>query len=354
MFDRVKNFFRKDTLNKVDIKKHNKFAWFQYIVNVEMKEFHNAVQNALNYKSGNRMMLYKMYDNLMSDNYYQATYKIRKANSLAGQYYVEGADITEVIELYPSLSNSIFESIMYGDTLLELINGKYEILDRAYIIPELNTIIDGSSKRTKITINAPQMLKISNADNPFGEFRSIAANIILKKLNLTQWANFSAKYGNPSFFFRSNEKDKDMNNAIIRVMNQMRRNGSMVMPDGIEYEVIEPTKTDVYNIFNKFVEVINKEISSLMVGSSGLISTESNRSQTQVQKELFDNNVTYLDKIYIEEKMSELLSIIFNTKVVFKYEKPIDTEMYLKTLESLTKMGIDFDKNEVKNKLNIK
>ena len=288
LVSRLTNYFKKKQTKTEELDSRNTMLYnLNTLINSSVDGFNNAYRQAINYKWTSRLDLIEYYKKFQKDNYYDCCYQLKKGASLQADFQIYKGDkeidlTNELVGIYRNISPYIFDAMMYGDTALQRINGKYELLDRRFIIPETKEYCDRFGNRTNIGLKSPNILYITNIDYPYGRFINCVRNLIIKDLLQYQWASYTQKYGMPIAIIKSDSNDKDMMKSLSDGIANMRSEFNLAIPNDVDLTLLDGQKNDVYNVFNTYIITLNKEISAMMLGSTGLISVESNRSQTNI------------------------------------------------------------------------
>ena len=83
--------------------------------------------------------------------------------------------------------------------------------------------------------------------------------------------------------------------------------------EGTEIEVVESTKGDAFNVYDKRVDRANSELSKLIIGQTMTIEDGSSLSQSQTHLEVFENLV---------ESDRTMLADIVNNQLIPRMAKP--------------------------------
>ena len=237
--------------------------------------------------SPNRKPLYDIYRDVDADLHLSGCIEQRKGFVMSRSFKIVGADGKEVEEAahyfnqawFRQLMKLSLDSVYWGHSLIELgdlvTDGDgcvcYEgvkLIPRKHVIPEYGRVV-----------------------TDLGLFLKAATQTIPKKNALAFWDTFAEIFGMPMRIAKTTTRDEKELAKMERMMDSMGASLWGVFQEGTEIEVVESTKGDAFNVYDKRVDRANSELSKLIIGQTMTIEDGSSLSQSQTHLEVFENLV---------------------------------------------------------------
>lgn len=124
-----------------------------------------------------------------------------------------------------------------------------------------------------------------------GLYLKAATQTIPKKNALSFWDTFAEIFGMPMRIARTTTRDRNELNKMENTMQKFGTAGYAILQQGTEIEVVESTKGDAFNVYDKRIDRSNSELSKLVIGQTMTIEDGSSLSQSQTHLEVFKNIV---------------------------------------------------------------
>lgn len=297
----------------------------------DIGDWRQAWQRAINVDSPNRQTLYDIYRDVAIDLHLSGCIQQREGLVMARSFKLaneQGEESEEAAFFFSStwfkqLVRHILDSNYWGHSLIELgdvvtdINGRLtydgvRLMPRKHVIPEYHRVITdlGQDWTTGIDYHQPPfcdwLIEAGRPDD-LGLYLKAATQTIPKKNALAFWDTFAEIFGMPMRIARTTTRDEKELNRMQGVLDKMGTMFSGVFPEGTEIEIVESTKGDAYNVYDRRVERANSELSKLIIGQTMTIEDGSSLSQSETHLEVFEN---------IIDADCDMLRDIINTQLI--------------------------------------
>lgn len=246
---------------------------------------------------------------------------------------------------FRDLVKYIVEAPIYGYSLVQFgdVVGEHfketELVPREYVIPEKRAV------KTHLRMSSNDLVYFD--DRPFdmwtlfvhetgdlGLLTKAAPLVIWKKNVLGAWSEAAELFGMP---IRTGKTD--INNPVAyKNMTEMLENmGSAawaVMDAQDEIDLVEITKSDYYNVYDKLVERVNSELSKLILGQTMTADNGSSRSQAEVHERVLDDYVSACKTLVADVVNDQLLPLMIRHGMIgtgFTYRHDNEEKIDIKT-----------------------
>lgn len=297
----------------------------------DIADWRMAWQMAINVDSPSRRRLYDIYRDADIDNHLTGCVEQRKGFVLARSFKIEDADGNvnkDAVhyfrqEWFRQLCSLALDSRMWGFSLIELGDVKEDgdgcpcydgvrLIPRKHVIPEYHRVITdlGQDWRSGIDYHEEpfsQWLIESGQPDDLGLLLKAATQTIPKKNMLAFWDTFGEIFGMPMRIGHTTVRDQKELAEMERMMDNMGTEFWALFPEGTDIDVVESTKGDAFNVYDKRVERANSELSKLIIGQTMTIEDGSSLSQSQTHLEVFQNLV---------ESDAAMLSDLVNNQLI--------------------------------------
>lgn len=279
----------------------------------DIAAWRKAHQMALNIDNPRRMDLYNIYD-FTVDLDSQVTgvtrrikfgvgrRKFRMIDIKTGNEDIEKSNLLEAPWFKKSMRLYI-DSYHYGHSLIQfgdlmqtpqlMFNG-VELIPRRHVCPEYGVLLPQAGDEPKKKGIPYREGDLANwcleCGEPYdlGLYLKVAPAAISKKHVLIFWDNFAEKFGLPIIYGTSSSSN---NSDLIKMEDMLRNMGNSawgLFPEGTELKLIETAKGDAFQVFDKRVELADKQISTSLGGQTMAFIDGSSRSQAEVHEGGFD------------------------------------------------------------------
>ncbi|MDD2965439.1 MAG: DUF935 family protein [Bacteroidales bacterium] len=227
------------------------------------------------------------------------------------------------------------------------------VIPREHLIPEKNLLIKNITDRTGLTYtDFPNFLiYMSLGDDAIGELEGIGPLTILKRHSWASWDAFEQIFGLPLRIAKTMVNTPKHLNELQSALDQMGRDGSMIIDKMVDIEYKESTRTDAFRVFDEKRKAVNEEICVAVNGETMTTFDGSSRSQGEVHlltlEEITAEDVKDVQDWFNNEFIHVLRNLsypipegeyiqIASSSII----KPVDR---IKIDESISKMGFNID-----------
>lgn len=279
----------------------------------DIADWRAAHQMALSVDNPNRTRLYDIYNDTSLDLHLSGCVEQRVGLAMARSFKIVKADGTEdedAAKLFDAAWFKLFcrmtlETVYWGHSLIELGNvvtnevGMYmydsvAIVPRKHVIPEFGKIVKevGSDYKKGMDFRTPPLSEwLIEVGQPYdlGLYLKACIQTIPKKNALGFWDNFAEIFGMPMRIAKTNSRDDKDRAKIEKMMSQMGAALWGVFQEGTEIEVVESTKGDSYNVYDRRIDRANSELSKLIIGQTMTLEDGSSKSQSETHLKVLNN-----------------------------------------------------------------
>ena len=281
----------------------------------DVGDWRAAWQMAINVDSPNRQRLYDIYRDVDVDLHLSGCIRQREGFVLSRSFKLVDQNENDVPDAMKLFDASWFKDLMryaleanwWGHSLIELgdvtaaTDGhmRYDgvkLIPRKHVIPEYGRVVTdlGQDWQTGIDYHLPPfadwLIEVGHPDS-LGLYLKAATQTIPKKNALAFWDTFAEIFGMPMRIARTTTRDKDDLAKMEKMMADMGTEGWGIFQEGTEIEVVESTKGDAFNVYDKRIERANSELSKLIIGQTMTIEDGSSLSQSETHLKVFQNLV---------------------------------------------------------------
>ena len=280
----------------------------------DLGDWRNAWQLAINVENPSRQRLYDIYRDVAIDLHLSGCIGQREGFVLSRSFKLcdkdgkENAEATELLnaEWFKQLVKYTLEANYWGHSLIELDwaaiaspTGGREgatLIPRKHVIPEYHRVIRdlGDDWRRGIDYHErpfiDNLIEVGQPDS-LGLYLKAATQTIPKKNALAFWDTFAEIFGMPMRIARTTSRDDKEYQRLEKMLKEAGYAGYMVAQQGTELEVVESSKSDAFNVYDKRIDRANSELSKLVIGQTMTIEDGSSLSQSETHLKVFDNIV---------------------------------------------------------------
>lgn len=281
----------------------------------DIGDWRNAWQMAINVDNPNRQRLYDIYTDVAIDLHLSGCVQQREGFVLGRSFKLVDESGKENEDAAKFFAKPWFKQLMryaldanyWGHSLIELgdlttdINGKLtyngvKLIKRKHVIPEYNRVVPelGMDWHSGIDYHQPPfcdwLIEVGQPED-LGLYLKAATQTIPKKNALAFWDTFAEIFGMPMRIAHTTTRDDKELAKMEKMMAEMGTEGWGLFQEGTDIEVVESTKGDAFNVYDKRVDRANSELSKLIIGQTMTIEDGSSLSQSETHLEVFENLV---------------------------------------------------------------
>lgn len=281
----------------------------------DIADWRIAWQMAINVDNPNRQRLYDIYRDVDIDLHLSGCIQQREGFVLSRSFKLVNEKGDEDEEAAKYFNTSWFKQLIklaldanyWGHSLIELgelttdsndrlsYNG-VTLIPRKHVIPEYGRVIPqlGIDWTSGIDYRQPPfvdwLIEVGQP-NSLGLYLKAATQTIPKKNALAFWDTFAEIFGMPMRIARTTTRDEKELSKMEKMMAEMGTEGWGVFQQGTEIEVVESSKGDAFNVYDRRIDRANSELSKLIIGQTMTIEDGSSLSQSETHLEVFQNLV---------------------------------------------------------------
>lgn len=281
----------------------------------DIGDWRTAWQMAINIDHPNRQRLYDIYRDVDIDLHLSGCIEQRKGFVMSRSFKItdnQGNEQPDAIKLFEKtwfrqLVRHALDANWWGHSLIELGNvitdneGRpmydgVKLIPRKHVIPEYGRVIRNLSEDWTSGIDYRSMpfsdwlIEVGEPDS-LGLYLKAAVQTIPKKNALAFWDTFAEIFGMPIRIGHTTSRDqKDLD----RMENMLKNMGALtygLFQEGTDIEVVESSRGDAFNVYDRRVDRANSELSKLIIGQTMTIEDGSSLSQSETHLKVFQNLV---------------------------------------------------------------
>ena len=282
----------------------------------DIGDWRQAWQLAINIERPDRRPLYDIYRDVEVDLHLAGCVKQREGFVLSRSFKIMDEQGKENEDAMAFFNTAWFKQLMkyaldsnyWGHSLIELgnvvtspVNGMptYDgvtLINRKHVIPEFHCVLQnlGDDYRNGIDYRLPPfsnwLIEVGLPDD-LGLYLKAATQTIPKKNALAFWDTFAEIFGMPMRIAHTTLRDEKELKKMEKMMADMGTEGWGLFQEGTDIEVVESTKGDAFNVYDKRIDRANSELSKLVIGQTMTIEDGSSLSQSETHLKVFENLV---------------------------------------------------------------
>lgn len=271
-----------------------------------------AWQQAINVEQPNRARLYDIYTDSMADLHLTGAVSQRKGMVLKTDFRLIGKDgktderATALLdkEWFYNFLDLALDARYWGHSLIELgyPTGSGEqmqytnlcLVPRKHVIPEKGVVVRNPSDDWRQGIPyregdfADCCIEVGKTDD-LGLLLKCSPSCISKRNMLGFWDMFGEIFGAPMRIAKATTTDASERSKIENALQKMGAAFWALFPEGTDIQIVESSRGDAYNVYDKRIDRANSEISKGILNQTMTIDSGSSLSQSEVHLEVFEN-----------------------------------------------------------------
>lgn len=297
----------------------------------DIADWRMAWQQAINVENPQRSRLYDIYRDVAVDLHLSGCIAQRKGFVMARSFKLEKADGTADEEAqrlfdapwFKQFCKLALDSLYWGHSLIELgepftaedgrrMYDEVKLIPRKHVIPEFGVVVHqvGDEPKSGTDYRTPPIadwyVEVGASDD-LGLFLKAATQTISKKNALGFWDTFSEIFGMPMRIAKTNTRDDKERAKMEKMMENMGAALWGVFQEGTEIDVVENSRGDAFNVYDKRIDRANSELSKLIIGQTMTIEDGSSLSQSETHLSVFRNLI---------EEDCDMLRDVINTRLL--------------------------------------
>lgn len=319
----------------------------------DISHWRYACQLAVNVENPSRLQLYDIYNDVDLDAHLTGAIgqvngfvKCRsfKLTNPKGDT-VKDAEVYFNTEWFKDLLDYILESIYWGHSLIELGNvitddngninfDGVKLIPRKHVIPEYGRIVKNLGEGWQSGIDyrstpySDWLIEAGKKDD-LGLYKKAALHTIPKKYAGAFWDTFAEMFGIPVRIAKTTARDENERKKVASMMENMGAKAWGVFDDSTDIELVESSKGDAFNVYDKRIDRCNSELSKLVLKQTMTIEDGSSLSQSQTHMKVFKNLIeAYCDMVrdvVNNQLLPKMVRHGFPVKdLTFNWDDPVD------------------------------
>lgn len=252
------------------------------------------------FKTGNRRLLYDLYDNLDCDPFFESVIS-RVVNSVKNAnliFRIDGKNVEAIDDLIDSeqfeyFLEEIVKSLIYGKSVIECF---FVPQFHCYSVPRKNIVITNYDKpltqrskfiafkegdRDGYDYTKDEHFLECGRDNSMGAaYRAILA-AIYRRNNLGDWAQNVEQYGQPHQVYKYHSHDTHTRDELKRTTSDQGGSKTSIIPFESEFELVPSGATGTHETYSGFNNAMKEEI--LIALLNNIMTTLSGNSEAQAR-----------------------------------------------------------------------
>ena len=288
----------------------------QSVYREEIEDWQNAVSMAIRPTNPNPYKLIEIYRRTMRDTHLSAAIRNRKSRIKNKAFVIKDADGTINRDKTKLLNRKWFrkylnfelDTIFYGfglawfgsdDNMDEDGFNDFFVVPRQNILPHRKEIVTyrGNTRGDSFDSDDMKDWRIWSClddvwdEEHLGLLNKAAPLVIMKKHSFASWDGYEERHGIPMVVYMTAMGDDNIREQIFEWLSNLTHDNVAVLPDiGGELKLIEPSNSDVFNVFDKKIERVNSELSKLVEGATSTLDQGQKFQVSDVHQNTANNN----------------------------------------------------------------
>ena len=288
----------------------------------DIGKFIRALKNAENPKEPNRVELYDIYNDILSDLHLQGirTKRIEHVKQLQ-LTFTDGSKTEESIQ-------NLIESSWFGDMLEDVVDArfwghtamwldlsggiyrKYKRLDRKHVVPEQNLFKLKQGDRAGIDYTEgkyPFYVLTAGKTDDLGMLLNAVPMVLIKRGDISDWATCNELFAAPTRMGKYPAYRDDIRTQLLKAMQTAGSFANIVIPEEAKYEHITNAGTGTGSTaYNALADFCNKEMSKGFLLSTLTMDAEGGKYKGDVHADS-EQIILNSDRIYVEKWLNTKL-----------------------------------------------
>lgn len=281
-------------------------------LNLTLKDWRNATEAAQDTKQPRRADLYEVYERALQDLHTASEIQVRTQRVLGYPYSFtdkKGNPQTSPIntQVLRLIITYVMDSIYWGHSLMEFAFSKgataVELVPREHVVPEQGLILakpyDKEGFAYRDTSLGRFILEAGETHN-LGLLHPISNHVLRKNGMEKAWLEFGQRFGLPIPYATSTLNNPTDIAQIDGFLSNISNGTWGRFPQGVTIDFVEASHTDSYEIFLKYIELKNAEISKAILGQTMLTNDNGVGSYSKAEvSERVAEDILKADRVYI-------------------------------------------------------
>lgn len=224
---------------------------------------------------------------------------------------VEAIDLMCNKHFFEQLLTYIIEAKFWGVSVIEtdFNRGTCELVPRGHCVPEFKIVLtEPYMSDMGIPYDLPPFDRtvIDVTSNDLGLLYKVAPYALLKKDDISDWATFCEIFGMPTRVGKYDPNTPGNEAQLKKALQDMGAAAWMAIPTGSEIEFPQSTSKTGNDIYERFANFCNAEISKCIVGNTMTTEVGKNGSRSQGEvHERGEDDIKRSDRRFVERTLNE-------------------------------------------------
>jgi hypothetical protein len=289
----------------------------------DVGKWRRALISAESKSNYNRTELFRLLKDVALDSHLSSIIEQRKNATLCRNvcyYNSDGTENEEVTRLFKAswfgkLRAMMLDAKFYGFTLVdlgEIIDFKFPAITqvpREYVKPELGIVVSQPSLTDGISIDDPKYAKWNlffGEKEDLGLLVKAAPWALWKKTVVAYWSEYCEKFGMPMRVGKTNIQDETLKANMESALKNMGSAFWALMDKEDTIELLETFNTAAYDIYDKFIERANSEMSKLILSQTGTTDEKSFVGSANVHQDVLGQLIEQ-DVLWHDNNLNEIV-----------------------------------------------
>ena len=269
---------------------------YQYRVSNDISNYKRALKLAEN---GDRSRLILLYKEALRDNHLSGIIDLRKERILGTEFRIIDSDNNIYNDTYKFKSKWFYEflsmfmcEIYYGFSLIQIDGIKNDNIIRVSQVPFENVKIETGELIPNIyqpydTISYLSdtyykwLLEVINDRTNLGLLADIVPLTIWKRSTMSAWAEYTEIFGMPIRIGKTTSMVEADRQRLANFLKGLAKSAWAVLDENESIEFVENNNSDAFNVYDKFIDRINGEISKRIIGGTEITDSHSGSGYAQ-------------------------------------------------------------------------
>jgi len=257
--------------------------------------------------------------------------------------------------------------IQLGDVIKDADGFKFKdvtLVPREHVMPEFHVILKEQQAMADsgVDYTTPPIsdwcISVGQSDD-LGLLLKIVPETISVRHMLAFWDQFGEIFGMPIRIGKTNSRNEGERAKIANMLDKMGAAPWGLFPDGTEIQIIETTRGDAFNVYDKRIERAENRISVAVLGQTMTIKDGSSHAQGKVHLEIFEKVVKSDADMLAEVVNEDLLPLMEKHgfglgNVQFEFDDSKEyTPQELSSILGVLMQHYEVDEDYINNKIQI-
>lgn len=276
----------------------------------DLDKWRSAYQSAIMLERPSREELYQLYKDIMLDDHLESVIAQRRLavtnSNIVFQKDGNPVDSVNAVlnsEHFATFIKHCMDRVFYGYSLVyvDFRNDTFQLVPRAHVIPSKRIVVKDPYDDQGIDYSASPYKNYYlgvGEDDDLGLLLIATPLVILKRGNISDWAQFNEIFGQPLRKGSYDPHQPGSKNQLLEAMENTAAMSYVVVPKGADVEFVEANKSGASDTYDKFDDRMEKGISKLIVGQTMTTEDGSSRSQGEVHERVAQA-IAQSDRLFI-------------------------------------------------------